>query len=537
MSNEFEYQSNCLINVSIKSELSEEEDMEDVSEDIETVKDNRGNEEVVNTEEETQSTAKPKNNIKSELNEEENTEDMSEDIDKERDEQMNMETVVNSEDKTKIIPKRDINRIIKVVKLPNDSGQTEKQKSSPMFLVFDTESKQFKTPDGVFTDSGQTSDQNGDKQSVEVVTASSHSQPFGPILKCIVLGCSTLCLDQMTLNRHLELDHKIVINVPQTRLTSIEPKCVTPVITAVPTPVPTAMSTPKVTSRPAVMSTPAVRSTPSGSRHAKPDTSHLTDVKQFIDDRKELKKKYLLEDTSLGQGCGVERQTKEVILNLNQFFKDMFPSEPQIIINELIESATKISVSTVKRTLNEFKTTGKLKEVLKTKKREPFKYKYNDEDRDILSNAVYKLRDENRLTGCYSVYNEIRTSQEFNPTFKKCGFRTFIDIFKRFGFKIGRNRIWDIKPSDSESERTACQRTKDSTSEKYLCDWPGCQKQFNNREHLIMHLRTHTNVKPFACRYPKCDYRCAVYGNFTKHLKCHNKTEFPNEDFDESELI
>ena len=197
--------------------------------------------------------------------------------------------------------------------------------------------------------------------------------------------------------------------------------------------------------------------------------------------------------------------------------------------------STKISVSTIYRTIKEFKDTRTLrKPVDKTKVRgRPRKYTYNNEDRGILSRVVYKLRDENRLRGYKSVYNEIKTSKEFNPSFKKCGIQAFGSLFKRFGFRIGENKIIDIKPSDSERERTACQRSKESKSEKYVCDWPGCLKQFNIREHLIYHLRTHTKVKPFVCRFSKCDYRCAVSGNFTKHLKCHNKTVFPNDDNEE----
>ena len=50
MSNDFEYQSNCLININFKNELNNEEDMEDMSEDIDKEGDERMNiERVVNT--------------------------------------------------------------------------------------------------------------------------------------------------------------------------------------------------------------------------------------------------------------------------------------------------------------------------------------------------------------------------------------------------------------------------------------------------------------------------------------------------------
>ena len=41
MSNNFEYQSNCLINDNIKSGLNEKEDTEDISEDIEIVEEGK----------------------------------------------------------------------------------------------------------------------------------------------------------------------------------------------------------------------------------------------------------------------------------------------------------------------------------------------------------------------------------------------------------------------------------------------------------------------------------------------------------------
>ena len=369
--------------------------------------------------------------------------------------------------------------------------------------------------------------QNGDKQAVQVVTASPQNQSLVTVFKCTVYGCSTLWLNQMGLNRHLELVHKIIDSVPQTRLTPIEPNGVTPM----------AISTAKVRSTPKVKTKTMVKPSSSASTFGIPEWSYTKDIKHFINNRKEMKKKSVLKDTRLGSGCIIERQTKEVFLNLDEFFKELYPNQCQQTINQVIASATKISVESVRKTLTEFKTNGTLKEVIKTRKVEPFKYKYSDEDRDVLSRVVYKLRDENRLRGYISVFNEIRTSEEFNPTFKKCNRNTFGDIFKRFGFRIGENRILDLKPSDLESERTACQRTKDSNSEKYVCDWPECDKQFNSRRLIIIHLRTHTKVKPFVCRFPKCVYRCATGSNFLKHLKNHNRTVFANDDNDEEEFI
>ena len=567
-------------------------------------------------------------NTKSELNEEEDTEDMNEDMETvEADEQMNIETVVNTEDITKTVPKRDFSGIIKVVNVTTaqqknkeseacgeratNSGQTigkrvcgsincqqscgpnvaycptcmtkikqlmDKQllirsqavvnsqrqvlikvckcsvKGCTTVCLDETALKRHLETDhnsaivsvenkgddieDMSEDIGKERDElmsgednnrsiaepktNQTKSNVQVSAKSgntSKSRPglnlpkkkplikrlsagsgqrakdsaLGSMMKCIIVGCDSQCKDQKGLEKHLEVSHRLMYiksPTPASSADSIGTKCAAPVL-----------------SRPSIPLQP----------------SPLINIRPVMDKSK----------TSIGTGCYIEKQTKEVILNLNNYFTALFPKENKQTVMNIIELATKISVSSIFKIIKEFKDTGNLKAVNKNKKREPFKYKYNDEDRDVLSRVVYKLRDENRLRGCKTVYTEIKTSKEYNPTFKNCGWQVFSDLFKRFGFKIADNKIIDIKPSDSERERTACQRSKESKSEKYVCDWPGCQKQFKNTQHLIMHLRTHTNVKPFVCRYPKCDYRCAVSHNIIKHLKCHNKTVFPNEDNEE----
>ena len=497
MDKEFEKQSNCLTNDNIKSQPNEEED----TEDIECVEDKcMSGKEVVNTEEE------------------------------------------------KLVTKP-VYTIQKVVKVPTDSSQTEKRKSSPMILMFDPKNKQFKRADVVSIDSVETSDQNSEKQAeepVEAVTASSQPKSFdktsgetcnqsgnqqpehtqqqqqepptvvttapqtlGPLFKCVFFGCSALCLEQSALQRHMEVDHKI--------FTCIEPS--------------TSMA-PLGTGSVKFVSKKAVRCSKAKNK------SVTDDIKPDPDYVKNSEK--LLDKSTFGKGTVLEKQTKEVLLNLMQFYKHIYPHKRQKELVEIVEMATKISSSSIFRVVDEYKRFGTLREVTKARKRsrkKPFKFVCNDEDRDIVSTVIYKLRDESKLSGYKSVYNEIRTSQEFNPTFKGCSLPTFVKLFKRFGFRIGDNRIIDIKPSDSEREQTACQRSKDTKNAKYVCDWPGCDKQFNCSQHVIIHLRTHTNVKPYVCRFPKCVYRCATGSNFVKHLKNHNKTIFANDDNDEEEFI
>ena len=582
MSNNFEYQSNCLSNDNIKSEPNEEEDTEDMSEDIDEEGDKHMSiERVVNTEEETKTvpkrdfsgtikvvevpTVQQKNNematsaetvadsgqtigrrvcvsincqqfcgrnvaycptcltninqlmdkqllirsqavvnpqrqvlirvckcsvkgcttlcldetalklhletehksviVDSVENKGDDIEDMSEDIDKQGDELM------SAEDNNQSIAEPKNSQTKPNVKVMSKSGNTSKAKPELNVLK-----KRKLLPKPVSVGSGQTA----------------QSSTLASMVKCIIVGCDSLCRDQNGLERHLESVHRLMYikgPTPASSATSVRTTCSAPVL-----------------SRPSLPSQP----------------SPLIYVNPVMDKSK----------TSIGRGCHLEKQTKEVILNLNQYFSALFLKENKQTIMAAIEMATKISFSSIEKTIREFKDTGNLKAVVRTKKRER-KYKYIDEDRDILSRVLYKLRDENRLRGYVSVYNEIKTSKEFNPTFKKCGIKAFSALFKRFGFRISDTRIYDIKPSDSERERMACQRPKESKNDKYVCDWPGCHKQFNCSQHVIIHLRTHTKVKPFVCRFPKCDYRCAVSGNFTKHLKCHNKTVFPDDENEE----
>ena len=50
---------------------------------------------------------------------------------------------------------------------------------------------------------------------------------------------------------------------------------------------------------------------------------------------------------------------------------------------------------------------------------------------------------------------------------------------------------------------------------KYKCE--ECSELLQTQQVLDNHMRTHTGEKPFAC--PHCDYRAAVKGNVSKHIK------------------
>ena len=565
MSNNFEYQSNCMINDNIKSELNEEEDTEDMSEDIEILENDKGNnDEEMTVEDRTQLMAKRKDNrietsgqsladlgqtIVRRVCASLNCQQFCDPIDSycptcltkfkqfsdnqflvksqavanpQRQvliaifkcpvngcatlclDQMGLKKHLEIEHKSLIVvntpsitePKKKSSQTKSKVEVLAKSGDTSKSK-----IVLLDKSKKKLAIKRVSVGSGHTAKGSALGPTVGSTVGPTVGPKVASMVKCIIVGCNTKSKNQSGLKRHLERVHRLMyIQNSSSRRISVGTRRDAPIRTA---------HTIHANHTPANPSTP----------------SPLTDInaRPVSDEFK----------TSIGRGCLMEKQTKEVIINLIEYFTTLLPNETRETILDTIKMATKIGKSSIFKTLKEFKETGNLKAPVKTKGGTVKSYKCNDEDRDILSRVIYKLRDENRLRGYKSVCDEIRTSKEYNPTFKKMGYTAYGDLFKRYGFRITETKIVDMKPSDLERERIACQRSKESNNGKYACDWPGCHKKFVKRAHLIVHLRTHTKVKPFVCRFPKCDYRCAVSGNFNKHLKCHNKTVFPDDDNEE----
>ena len=81
-------------------------------------------------------------------------------------------------------------------------------------------------------------------------------------------------------------------------------------------------------------------------------------------------------------------------------------------------------------------------------------------------------------------------------------------------------------PGCSYSTRKASKMTihmRTHTNERpFKCDFPGCDYAAVRKDCLVYHLRTHTNEKPFKCEYPDCDYAATHKGNLVKHIRTHH---------------
>ncbi|KAI9225414.1 MAG: hypothetical protein DHS80DRAFT_1618, partial [Piptocephalis tieghemiana] len=50
---------------------------------------------------------------------------------------------------------------------------------------------------------------------------------------------------------------------------------------------------------------------------------------------------------------------------------------------------------------------------------------------------------------------------------------------------------------------------------------PQCSRTFSRREHVRRHLRTHTDERPYPCRWPGCQLRFARPDNRNAHHQAH----------------
>ena len=63
------------------------------------------------------------------------------------------------------------------------------------------------------------------------------------------------------------------------------------------------------------------------------------------------------------------------------------------------------------------------------------------------------------------------------------------------------------------------EQTKD-----FECTHPGCSDKFSRKSVLVVHMRKHTNDKPYTCDI--CNKRFTESGNLKIHKKTHDEVRF-----------
>ena len=80
------------------------------------------------------------------------------------------------------------------------------------------------------------------------------------------------------------------------------------------------------------------------------------------------------------------------------------------------------------------------------------------------------------------------------------------------------------KPIQKTKSMVPIARTKKGTAKqnkRFPCEV--CGKIFNERGNLQVHLRVHTNERPYKCRYPGCPRNFTTIGNRNDHERRHTK--------------
>lgn len=64
-------------------------------------------------------------------------------------------------------------------------------------------------------------------------------------------------------------------------------------------------------------------------------------------------------------------------------------------------------------------------------------------------------------------------------------------------------------------------KRQSTTSLKYKCTYPDCNKSFNQKTHLVIHGRSHTGDRPYVCTFEGCGKRFSQHGNLRTHRRSH----------------
>ncbi len=59
------------------------------------------------------------------------------------------------------------------------------------------------------------------------------------------------------------------------------------------------------------------------------------------------------------------------------------------------------------------------------------------------------------------------------------------------------------------------------TTERFVCPFEGCGRQFKRKDNLKVHAMIHSDEKPLRCNY--CDFACRQHNSLTVHMRTHHK--------------
>ncbi|XP_053688597.1 myoneurin-like [Sabethes cyaneus] len=77
----------------------------------------------------------------------------------------------------------------------------------------------------------------------------------------------------------------------------------------------------------------------------------------------------------------------------------------------------------------------------------------------------------------------------------------------------------------SRHEAKVHMRSAHINESRYKCDF--CEKRFSTSGSLRIHRRTHTNERPYKCRYEGCDKEYKAGGALVKHVRAVHTNERP----------
>ena len=135
---------------------------------------------------------------------------------------------------------------------------------------------------------------------------------------------------------------------------------------------------------------------------------------------------------------------------------------------------------------------------------------------DVLRNGLHFCSHE----GCDKAY--IRKQSLALHIISHSGKRDFLCPHPRCGkayvFKSGLNR--HIKTSHSITRLEA---------KRHVCTYEDCDSSFDEKQGLVIHIRTHTGERPYSCHHEGCDKSFAQQGTLSNHLSTmHPSTGMPS---------